>query len=89
DDCGDTSDEVDCKKENNTCSNPDQFKCNNGVCIDAQRVCNREIDCADESDEPAHCNVDAMIPMNRLTCAGRRIVRLGGNVVLEELITGE
>lgn len=26
--------------------------------IDYQLVCNKQIDCSDESDEPAHCNVD-------------------------------
>lgn len=41
--------------------------CANGNCIDQRLVCNKEPDCADESDEPAHCNVDecARIEMNQ------------------------
>lgn len=40
--------------------------CANGNCIDSQLVCNKEPDCADESDE-LHCYVDecARIEMNQ------------------------
>lgn len=46
------------EKDNSTCKTPGEFTCNNGQCIDYQLVCNKVPDCADESDEPAHCNVD-------------------------------
>lgn len=46
------------EKENSTCPLKNQFQCNNGQCIDMTLVCNKVADCADESDEPLHCNVD-------------------------------
>ena len=32
-----------------------KFRCNSGMCIDIQNVCNRQNDCDDESDEQ-HCS---------------------------------
>lgn len=45
------------EKDNSTCTS-NQFKCNNGQCIDSSLVCNKVSDCSDDSDEPLHCNVD-------------------------------
>lgn len=55
------------RAKNTTCPNPKDFMCANGNCIDSQLVCNKEPDCADESDEPLHCYVDecARIEMNQ------------------------
>ena len=57
DDCGDGTDETTalCKKEEPKCP---QFKCKSGQCIDYERVCNKQVDCDDSSDEPASCGVD-------------------------------
>lgn len=46
------------KGRNTTCPNPKDFMCGNGNCIDSSLVCNKEPDCADESDEPLHCGVN-------------------------------
>lgn len=55
------------KEKNTTCPNPNDFMCANGNCIDSRLVCNKEADCADESDESPHCFVDecARIEMNQ------------------------
>ena len=45
DDCGDSSDEVNCKCES------DQFRCKNGLCLPNELKCNRKDDCGDNSDE--------------------------------------
>jgi low density lipoprotein-related protein 2 len=45
------------EKEKKVCP-PHQFACANGDCIDMTLVCNKVSDCSDDSDEPAHCNVD-------------------------------
>ncbi|XP_050299730.1 low-density lipoprotein receptor-related protein 6 [Anthonomus grandis grandis] len=49
-DCSDGSDELDCP----TCQ-PNQFRCQNGQCIDKSAVCNNLPNCADESDEKNCC----------------------------------
>lgn len=66
------------EKDNNTCSSLDQFRCNNGQCIDAQRVCNKEIDCSDESDEPLHCNVDECAKTEIHQCGHKCVNTLTG-----------
>uniref|UniRef100_A0A8C7RSX3 ST14 transmembrane serine protease matriptase n=1 Tax=Oncorhynchus mykiss TaxID=8022 RepID=A0A8C7RSX3_ONCMY len=48
-DCGDMSDEMNCKCEK------DQFACDNGMCKPKYWVCDRVNDCGDESDEK-HCS---------------------------------
>uniref|UniRef100_A0A8C7CES6 ST14 transmembrane serine protease matriptase n=1 Tax=Oncorhynchus kisutch TaxID=8019 RepID=A0A8C7CES6_ONCKI len=48
-DCGDMSDEMNCKCEK------DQFACDNGICKPKYWVCDRVNDCGDESDEK-HCS---------------------------------
>ena len=43
-----SSEKVDCS--------PDKFKCNDNKCINARWKCDRDLDCADGSDEdPANC----------------------------------
>ncbi|XP_077462845.1 suppressor of tumorigenicity 14 protein homolog [Stigmatopora argus] len=46
DDCGDSSDEEDCR----TCA-PNAFRCRNGHCVMQTKVCNGKDDCGDGSDE--------------------------------------
>ena len=58
---------MDCKKENSTCPTG-QFTCNNGQCIDYHLVCNKIPNCSDESDEPAHCNVDECAKVESNQC---------------------
>lgn len=45
----------------------DKFRCKNGQCIDYHLVCNKVSDCSDDSDEPAHCNIDecAKVELNQ------------------------
>ena len=59
------------KGKNVTCPNPLDFKCASGECISAQLVCNKEPDCPDESDEPAHCNVDECLRTELNQCGHR------------------
>lgn len=66
------------EKENTTCANPKQFRCNNGNCIDYQLVCNKVSDCADDSDEPLHCNVDECAKVEIHQCGHKCIDTLTG-----------
>ena len=50
-----------------------KFKCKNGQCIDYQLVCNKVADCSDESDEPAHCNVDECSKVESNQCGHKCI----------------
>lgn len=59
-DCGaNGADETakECQIETPSCPEG-QFKCKDSKCIPYERVCNKQIDCEDESDESPHCNVD-------------------------------
>ncbi|MBN3319272.1 LRP4 protein, partial [Atractosteus spatula] len=47
-DCADGSDEEDCPRN---CIEPDNFQCNNGMCIERIVICNGMLDCTDGSDE--------------------------------------
>ncbi|KAK5862469.1 hypothetical protein PBY51_017862 [Eleginops maclovinus] len=58
-DCGDMSDEMECKCEK------DQFGCSNGLCKPKLWVCDRVNDCGDGSDEKS-CSCDA----NEWRCGG-------------------
>uniref|UniRef100_T1GMY1 EGF-like domain-containing protein n=1 Tax=Megaselia scalaris TaxID=36166 RepID=T1GMY1_MEGSC len=62
DDCGDHSDEVDCKKENVTCP-AGKFQLS---------------DCSDDSDEPAHCNVDECAKVEIHQCGHKCVDTLTG-----------
>lgn len=66
------------EKENNTCANPTQFRCNNGDCIDYHLVCNKISDCADDSDEPLHCNVDECAKVEIHQCGHKCVDTLTG-----------
>ena len=66
------------EKDNATCLNTDQFKCNNGQCIDYQLVCNKVPDCSDESDEPLHCNVDECAKIEIHQCGHKCVNTLTG-----------
>lgn len=66
------------EKENTTCPNPTQFRCNNGQCIDGHLVCNKVADCTDESDEPAHCNVDECAKVEIHQCGHKCVDTLTG-----------
>nr|XP_033800021.1 low-density lipoprotein receptor-related protein 1B [Geotrypetes seraphini] len=57
DDCGDNSDEIDCKVS--TCSS-NEFRCTDGSCIAKSAQCNQIIDCLDASDEKNCNNTDCM-----------------------------
>ena len=41
-----------------------KFRCNSGMCIDIQSVCNQNSDCDDESDEQ-HCSELVVSPVHR------------------------
>jgi hypothetical protein len=59
-DCGDTSDELNCTASSSTATSCDpetHFKCGQ-KCIENSKLCDKNIDCPDESDEPLHCNVN-------------------------------
>jgi hypothetical protein len=43
-----------------------EFTCQDGSCIDSRRVCNRQIDCRDGSDE-ADCGKDSLKVIYHLT----------------------
>ncbi|MBN3311182.1 LRP4 protein, partial [Amia calva] len=47
-DCVDGSDEDDCPRR---CTDPDNFECNDGTCIERLLVCDGKPQCADHSDE--------------------------------------
>lgn len=64
-------------KDNSTCT-PNQFKCNNGKCIDYHLVCNKESDCEDDSDEPLHCNVDECAKVETNQCGHKCVDTLTG-----------
>lgn len=34
------------------CNGPDKFKCRSGECVEMSKVCNKNRDCPDWSDEP-------------------------------------
>ena len=36
----------------NECDGPTMFKCRSGECISMEKVCNKQTDCRDRSDEP-------------------------------------
>ena len=49
-------------KNNNTCAD-NEFQCKNALrklkkCIPYDKVCDKQEDCPDGSDEPLHCNVN-------------------------------
>ncbi|XP_029186888.2 sortilin-related receptor-like [Acropora millepora] len=68
-DCGDNSDEQNCR--NTTCQS-DQFRCDNGRCISASWRCDHDNDCHDYSDE-RNCSY-ATCGANHFTCANRRCI---------------
>ncbi len=41
----------------NTACTPEQFRCDNGVCLSENRWCNGFRDCPDGTDEPVNCEV--------------------------------
>lgn len=69
--CQDKSDEMNCPM-----CHPDQFRCNNNVCIDASMVCDGITQCIDESDEQ-HCCLDGDSKCNENTTPKCK----GGNCV--------
>lgn len=87
DDCGDGSDERTdrCanstagvnggRKNTTTCA---QFRCNSGQCVEYERVCNRQVDCDDGSDEPPHCGVDECAQPETNGCEQRCVNTLTG-----------
>ncbi|PVD30337.1 hypothetical protein C0Q70_09601 [Pomacea canaliculata] len=68
-DCGDNSDEVDCR---GTCRE-DQFQCADGIkCISANWECDGDNDCGDKSDE-LHCVCN---PETHFACANGGCIRI-------------
>lgn len=60
-DCSDGSDELDCP----SCQ-PNQFRCQDGQCIDKTLVCNNVADCADRSDEKNCCENGFQCPQTEV-----------------------
>lgn len=60
-DCSDGSDELDCPS-----CNPNQFRCQDGQCIDKAFVCNSSPDCADKSDEKNCCENGFQCPQTEV-----------------------
>lgn len=79
-DCGaEGADELapECKPQISTCPEG-QFRCKSGQCIPYERVCNKQIDCDDQSDESPHCNVDECASPETNQCEHRCINTLIG-----------
>uniref|UniRef100_A0A669BG50 LDL receptor related protein 1B n=1 Tax=Oreochromis niloticus TaxID=8128 RepID=A0A669BG50_ORENI len=71
-DCGDNSDEENCKPV--TCNHKD-FACANGDCISSRFRCDGDYDCLDNSDEIGcvkECREDEFLCLNRAHCIPRR-----------------
>uniref|UniRef100_A0A8C5A5R6 EGF-like domain-containing protein n=1 Tax=Gadus morhua TaxID=8049 RepID=A0A8C5A5R6_GADMO len=69
-DCGDNSDEQNCKPV--TCNHKD-FPCSNGDCISSRFRCDGDYDCADNSDEKdCEARCDEFLCLNRAHCIPRR-----------------
>uniref|UniRef100_A0A8C6WZR3 Low density lipoprotein receptor-related protein 1Bb n=1 Tax=Neogobius melanostomus TaxID=47308 RepID=A0A8C6WZR3_9GOBI len=71
-DCGDNSDEHNCKPV--TCNHKD-FACANGDCISSRFRCDGDFDCLDNSDEIGcvkECREDEFLCLNRAHCIPRR-----------------
>uniref|UniRef100_A0A8K9V081 EGF-like domain-containing protein n=1 Tax=Oncorhynchus mykiss TaxID=8022 RepID=A0A8K9V081_ONCMY len=71
-DCGDNSDEHNCKPV--TCNHKD-FACANGDCISARFRCDGDYDCPDNSDEAGcvkECKEDEYLCLNHAHCIPRR-----------------
>uniref|UniRef100_A0A8C7QGA3 EGF-like domain-containing protein n=1 Tax=Oncorhynchus mykiss TaxID=8022 RepID=A0A8C7QGA3_ONCMY len=71
-DCGDNSDEQNCKPL--TCNHKD-FACANGDCISARFRCDGDYDCHDNSDEAGcvkECKEDEFLCLNHAHCIPRR-----------------
>ena len=64
-----------CKKDEPKCP---QFRCKSGQCIDYERVCNKQIDCDDSSDEPANCGVDECAKIELNQCEHKCVNTLTG-----------
>lgn len=55
-----------------------QWKCKSGECIAYDRVCNKQTDCQDGSDEPAHCGVDECLKIETNQCEHKCVNTLTG-----------
>ncbi|XP_065669353.1 low-density lipoprotein receptor 2 isoform X3 [Hydra vulgaris] len=78
-DCGDNSDESDCKEKDVTCL-PDKFKCLNGLeCIDHHWICDNHSDCSDSSDEKncSYSRVNITCTNDEYTCQNKRCIPSG------------
>ncbi|KAL1489546.1 hypothetical protein ABEB36_013499 [Hypothenemus hampei] len=63
-DCSDGSDELDCPN-----CEPNQFRCQDGQCIDKSLVCNNVADCLDRSDEKNCCENGFQCPQTEVCLA--------------------
>ncbi|XP_054913786.1 low-density lipoprotein receptor-related protein 2 isoform X1 [Poeciliopsis prolifica] len=81
-DCGDGSDELNCKYD--TCSSS-QFTCGNGACIPASYTCDGDNDCLDGSDE-----ADSLCVMVQPTCSPQQYMcSLGECIDLHKVCNGQ
>ncbi|XP_050928728.1 complement component C6 isoform X2 [Lates calcarifer] len=62
----------------------DDFKCDNGRCINSTLTCNRQNDCGDNSDEKNCVNPTVVCPAERRVAPGADLVGNGFDAIAEE-----
>lgn len=79
----------------NVCDGSTMFKCRSGECISMEKVCNKQRDCIDWSDEPVkECGKfnhpaqfhDSVFSIFVLTCAATLLIKTSKKEVYQSLM---